>query len=166
MSVIVTAQATRIDLEMLRDKATRLRIDLVLSTTAAGSGHPTSCASAAEIMAVLFYSTVLIGRRNGPSYMRIGRPAAPILYGPDERFEVGKCKVLRSSDLDMAVVVAAGITVSEALSAYGQQIRYFTAPWGMALEILHRPDHMPYEKETQSRLFGPLPSWELTTSEI
>jgi hypothetical protein len=40
----------------------------------------------------------------------------------------------------------------------GQQIRYFTAPWGMALEILHRPDHMPYEKETQSRLFGPLPS--------
>jgi len=65
-----------------------------------------------------------------------------------------------------AVVVAAGITVSEALSAYGQQIRYFTAPWGMALEILHRPDHMPYEKETQSRLFGPLPSWELTTREI
>ena len=41
----------------------------------------------------------------------------------------------------------------------GQQIRYFTSPWGMALEILHRPDHMPYEKETQSRLFGPLPGW-------
>jgi len=48
----------------------------------------------------------------------------------------------------------------------GQQIRYFSAPWGMALEILRRPDHMPYEKETQLRLFGPLPSWQLTTREI
>jgi len=48
----------------------------------------------------------------------------------------------------------------------GQQIRYFSAPWGIALELLYRPDHMPYEKETQSRLFGPLPNWQLTTREI
>jgi hypothetical protein len=40
-----------------------------------------------------------------------------------------------------------------------QQIRYFEAPWGMALEILHRPSHMPYEQKTRSRLFGPLPAW-------
>jgi catechol 2,3-dioxygenase-like lactoylglutathione lyase family enzyme len=38
----------------------------------------------------------------------------------------------------------------------GQQIRYFTTPWGMAMEILHRPPNMPYEKDTQSRLFGPI----------
>jgi len=41
----------------------------------------------------------------------------------------------------------------------GQQIRYFTSPWGMAMEILHRPLHMPYEKGTRSRLFGPLSNW-------
>ena len=41
--------------QTLQDKATRLRIDSVRSTTEAGSGHPTSCASAAEIMSVLFY---------------------------------------------------------------------------------------------------------------
>ena len=67
-----------------------------------------------------FQATVLIGRHKGPCYLRIGRPAAPILYGPYEQFEVGNCKVLRSSDLDMAVVVAAGIIVFEALSAYDE----------------------------------------------
>src|SRR5262249_922862 len=46
------------NLELLHDKATRLRIDSVRSTSAAGSGHPTSCASAAEIMAVLFLSVM------------------------------------------------------------------------------------------------------------
>jgi hypothetical protein len=54
----------------------------------------------------------------------------------------------------------AGPFQSEQGPKTGQQIRYFTAPWGMALEILHRPGHMPYEKETRSRLFGPLPSWQ------
>ena len=48
----------QVALETLQDKATRLRIDSVLSTTEAGSGHPTSCASAAEIVAVLFYSVM------------------------------------------------------------------------------------------------------------
>ena len=48
----------QVALQMLQDKATRLRIDSVRSTTEAGSGHPTSCASAAEIMSVLFYSVM------------------------------------------------------------------------------------------------------------
>ena len=59
----------QVALETLQDKATRLRIDSVLSTTEAGSGHPTSCASAAEIVAVLFYSVMrydpLRGERMG-----------------------------------------------------------------------------------------------------
>jgi len=46
----------QVALQNLQDKATRLRIDSVRSTTEARSGHPTSCASAAEIMSVLFYS--------------------------------------------------------------------------------------------------------------
>ena len=43
-----------LNVNILRDKATRLRIDSVRATTAAGSGHPTSCASAADIVAALF----------------------------------------------------------------------------------------------------------------
>ena len=42
--------------EMLKDMATRLRIHSVESTSKAKSGHPTSCASMAETMSVLFFN--------------------------------------------------------------------------------------------------------------
>jgi transketolase len=65
-------------------------------------------------------ATELIAAHSGPCYLRTSRPASPILYDPFERFRIGKCKVLRSSDHDRALVVAAGITVFEALSAFDQ----------------------------------------------
>ena len=40
----------------LANVATRLRIESVRSTSEAGSGHPTTCLSAAEIVAALFFS--------------------------------------------------------------------------------------------------------------
>ena len=43
-------------LPALHNVATRLRIDSVRSTSEAGSGHPTTCLSAAEIMAALFFA--------------------------------------------------------------------------------------------------------------
>ena len=44
----------------LLDKICRLlRYDILTSTTAAGSGHPTSSLSAVELMAVLFFSDFL-----------------------------------------------------------------------------------------------------------
>ncbi|XP_030750810.1 transketolase-like protein 2 isoform X2 [Sitophilus oryzae] len=46
------------DLDVLRDIATRIRIHSVESTAAANSGHPTTCASIAEIMSVLFFNTM------------------------------------------------------------------------------------------------------------
>uniref|UniRef100_A0AAR2JAG9 transketolase n=1 Tax=Pygocentrus nattereri TaxID=42514 RepID=A0AAR2JAG9_PYGNA len=42
-------------LQALRNIANRLRISSIRATSAAGSGHPTSCCSAAEIMSVLFF---------------------------------------------------------------------------------------------------------------
>lgn len=65
-------------------------------------------------------ATELIVSQKGPCYLRLGRPTAPIFYGPDEKFEIGKCKVLRQSDQDRAVIVAGGVTVAEALKAYDQ----------------------------------------------
>jgi transketolase len=53
----------------------------------------------------------------GVSYMRTTRAATPVVYGPDEQFPVGGSRVLRSSADDAVAVVAAGITVHEALEA-------------------------------------------------
>ncbi len=65
-------------------------------------------------------ATTLIVEQYGPCYLRLGRPESPILYGPDEEFAIGKCKILRKSGKDKALVVAGGITVFEALEAYVQ----------------------------------------------
>jgi transketolase len=56
--------------------------------------------------------------RRGIVYLRTTRSATPILYGPGETFPVGGCKVLRRSGGDRATIVAAGITLHEALAAH------------------------------------------------
>lgn len=53
----------------------------------------------------------------GISFLRTTRGATPVLYGPDETFEVGGSKVVRSSDDDAVTVVGGGITLHEALKA-------------------------------------------------
>jgi transketolase len=54
---------------------------------------------------------------DGIRYLRTSRGATPVIYGPDEEFPVGGSKVLRSSDADRLTIVAAGVTVHEALRA-------------------------------------------------
>jgi transketolase len=56
----------------------------------------------------------------GILYMRTTRMGTPILYGPDEEFHLGGCKVLKQSDSDVATVIAAGVTLVEALAAYDE----------------------------------------------
>jgi len=56
----------------------------------------------------------------GPVYMRTSRPKTPVIYGPDEQFELGGLKVLRQSAADVATVIGAGVTVFEALKAYDE----------------------------------------------
>lgn len=55
---------------------------------------------------------------DGPAYIRTSRPKSTVIYGPDETFPVGGCKVLCSSGQDVAMVVGAGVTLFEALKAY------------------------------------------------
>jgi len=59
--------------------------------------------------------TAAMADRLGISYMRTTRGETPVIYSPDERFEIGGCKVLRQGD--QITIVAAGITVHEALKA-------------------------------------------------
>ncbi len=54
----------------------------------------------------------------GISFLRTTREKTPVLYSPGEPFPIGKCKVLKSSNNDRVAVVAAGITLHEALKAH------------------------------------------------
>ena len=54
---------------------------------------------------------------DGISYLRTTRADTPVLYAADEEFPVGGSKTVRSSDADEVTIVAAGITVHEAVKA-------------------------------------------------
>ena len=56
--------------------------------------------------------------QSGPAYMRTSRPKTPVIYGPDDTFHIGGLNVLREAGGDTATVVAAGVTVFEALEAH------------------------------------------------
>jgi transketolase len=74
-----------VDLETLSGLASQLRIHSIASTTAAGSGHPTSCCSAAELVAALFFGHMRFDPKN-PRHPNNDRfilskgHAAPLLY--------------------------------------------------------------------------------------
>ncbi|MCX6779389.1 MAG: transketolase, partial [Candidatus Magasanikbacteria bacterium] len=59
-----------------------------------------------------------MARFKGLCYLRSTREAVPVIYQPNEEFKIGGSKVLKSSNNDVATIVAAGITVFEALRAY------------------------------------------------
>ncbi|WP_369250239.1 transketolase [Streptomyces sp. R41] len=53
----------------------------------------------------------------GIRYLRTTRGDTPVIYSPTEEFPVGGSKVLRASGEDRLTLVAAGVTVHEALAA-------------------------------------------------
>src|SRR6187431_86391 len=69
----------------LKNIATQLRIDSVKSTSEAGSGHPTTCCSAAEIVSTLFFGEMRFDPQNPQSdqndrFVLSKGHSAPILY--------------------------------------------------------------------------------------
>jgi transketolase len=59
-----------------------------------------------------------MAEHNGIVYLRTTRKDTQIIYRNDEVFRIGGSKILKSGKTDVAAVVAAGITVHEALKAY------------------------------------------------
>ncbi|MBW2992266.1 transketolase [Candidatus Woesearchaeota archaeon] len=59
-------------------------------------------------------------KHKGISYLRTTRNPTKVIYDNKENFPAGKFKVLRKSSKDKALVIAAGITVFEALKAYDE----------------------------------------------
>jgi transketolase len=79
----------------------------------------------------------------GIVYVRLGRPKNAVIYGPDETFPIGGCKVLRRSDGDVATVVAAGVTVHEALAAHE-----LLAAEGIAVRVIDAYSVKPLDQAT------------------
>ena len=80
-----TKMTTSASAPALRNIATELRIDSIASTTEAGSGHPTTCMSAAEIVATLFFGEMRFDPKNPQNpdndrFVLSKGHAAPILY--------------------------------------------------------------------------------------
>src|SRR4029077_20331515 len=93
----------------LKNIATRLRIDAARATSEAGSGHPTSCFSMAELMAALFFAELRFDPKDPKNpdsdrFVLSKGHAAPILYaawaeaGAFDRAELLK---LRRIDSDL-----------------------------------------------------------------
>ncbi len=59
-----------------------------------------------------------MARHPGMAYLRTTRPATDLVYRPEESFPIGGSKVLRKGKADAVTIIAAGITVHEALKAH------------------------------------------------
>jgi transketolase len=70
--------------------------------------HPSDANQTAKLV-------VKMADLDGIGYIRTLRPNTPVIYGPDEDFEIGGSRTVREGE-DVAII-AAGVTVHEALSA-------------------------------------------------
>jgi transketolase len=62
----------------------------------------------------------LAADHKGIVYIRTSRPKTPVIYSGDEKFELGRAKIVRRSDDDQITIVGAGVTLFEALAASDQ----------------------------------------------
>jgi transketolase len=79
----------------------------------------------------------------GMVYLRAGRPKSPILYAPEEQFPIGGSKILRQSAQDALTIVAAGVTLFEALKAYDK-----LKTMGISVRIIDLYSIVPIDRTT------------------
>lgn len=84
------------------------RVDGGTGTVACHIFHPADAVCA-------YRCTELVANIDGLCYLRTHRPAAPFLYDPDERFEIGGCKQLR--DGPKLTLVSAGYLLHTVLAS-------------------------------------------------
>ena len=78
----------------------------------------------------------------GPVYLRLSRPKTPVIYPAGESFPIGGSKVFRESAGDVATVVAAGVTVFEALAAHD-----VLAKDGIAIRVIDAYSVQPIDRD-------------------
>jgi transketolase len=72
--------------------------------------YPSDAVSAEKLMDQM-------ASHRGICFLRTSRPKNPVIYNNDEAFPIGGAKVLRQGDQDKVTVIAAGVTLHEALKA-------------------------------------------------
>src|SRR3989344_1572701 len=82
----------------------------------------------------------------GIVYLRVTRNDTPVIYGEDEQFQIGKCKILKSSENDSVTVIAAGITLHETRAAYEQLKKQ-----GIFIRVVDLYSIKPIDIETLTR---------------
>jgi transketolase len=82
----------------------------------------------------------------GISFLRTTREKTPVIYAPGESFPVGGSRLVRHSDRDQAAVIAAGITVHEALKAYE-----VLKSEGITIRVIDAYSVKPIDRETVHR---------------
>jgi len=85
----------------------------------------------------------LAAEHPGIVYIRTSRPKTPVIYPGDERFEIGKAKVIKRSEQDKATVVTSGVTLFEALTAYDR-----LKAEGIAVRVIDLFSVKPIDEET------------------
>jgi len=79
----------------------------------------------------------------GISYLRTTREATPVLYGPDETFEIGGSHTVRTSAEDTVTLIGAGITLRECLTAADE-----LAEKGISARVIDLYSVKPVDTET------------------
>ena len=93
----------------------------------------------------------VMGELGGISFLRTTRADTPVIYEPGDEFPVGGSKTVRSSDDDDVAIVAAGITLHEALKAADA-----LASEGISVRVIDCYSVKPIDAETLRALATPI----------
>ena len=85
----------------------------------------------------------MVEYNQGISYIRTTRGATPIIYELDQKFVIGGCHVLKTTGHDSACIIAAGITLHEALKAYD-----ILKQKGISVSVIDLYSIKPLDKKT------------------
>ena len=115
--------------------------DLAMMRAVAGSTvlYPCDANQTAQLVAAM-------ADREGIVYLRTTREKTPVIYPADQRFSIGGSAVVRGSDRDQVTIVAAGITVHEAINA--QQV---LAGDGIGVRVIDAYSVKPIDQHTLRR---------------
>ncbi len=101
--------------------------------------YPSDAVCAERLVALAAYHP-------GPVYLRLSRPKTPVIYANDAPFRIGGSNVLRESANDVATVVAAGVTLFEALKAHA-----LLKAEGVAIRVVDAYSLQPIDASTLQR---------------
>ena len=111
--------------------------DIALMRSVAGSTvlYPSDAVSAEKLVD----QAVSI---KGVVFLRTSRPKTPVIYGNDETFPIGGAKILKQGANDRVTVVAAGVTLFEAIKAADQ-----LAQGGIGITVIDAYSVKPLAKD-------------------